>query len=193
MKNSLLAARTNLSRTKKGHDLLEIKYAAFLRELKREENVAKEMQDKLTAIEAVAQRARLEAEVEMGELRVNEILETVQWDEWQIIPTDKPENSENIGSSEKPKKPPYDLHITCAALDEAFFAWAQLQSLQKKLAEVTAKIEKLTANANRTKKRISALKNILIPKHEQEIIYFSNKIEENERDEMVRRDVAMKA
>jgi V/A-type H+-transporting ATPase subunit D len=170
-KKNLILAKQGLTLSQKAHDLLEIKLGALFHELKRVEKIVRGLHGELQKILSAAERARLAAEMEIGE-KVAEIWENTQW--------------ESIN-------PPYKLKETCVALDEAFFAWQQVFLLKKKLAEAEEKIANLKIRANRTKKRAAALRNIKIPEYKRRVKYIADRLEEHERDEMVRLKVARKA
>jgi len=135
----------------------------LMREKKRVEKIANEIREELRRLYSIAERAKVIAEIETREGKVQEILETA--------------TKESL---------PYKLNETCAALDEAFFAWEQVLSEEKKLTQLEEAIAKLKSRISRTKKRASALRNIVIPTYEKRVKFISERLEEHERDEMIR-------
>lgn len=89
-------------------------------------------------------------------------------------------------------RPPYSLDETTVAFDAAFFLWREIFTREQELADTEARLANLAARARRTKKRVAALGNIVIPKHEQRLKYLSERLEEHERDEAVRGKIARK-
>jgi len=169
-KRNLLLAKQSLILARKGHDLLDMKYNALLRELKRAEKTANKIREKLHRLLFIAERALVIAKMEIGEGKFQEIWELISWDSLPNLQ--------------------YKLYETCAAVDEAVLAWEQVFSEEKKLAKIEETLTNLKARSNRTKKRASALRNIAIPSYEQRVKYITDQLEEHERDEMIRLKVA---
>lgn len=163
-KRNLILAKQNLTLARKGHDLLEIKLGALLRELKRAEKTARELREKIEKIFSSAQRARVFVEIEIGRELADEIFAR----DWNL------------------EKIPYTLTETCVVFDEAFLAWKKIFLLQKELSEIETEIARQKARATRIKKRAAALRNVTIPAYEQRVKHISVYLEEHERDEMVR-------
>jgi V/A-type H+-transporting ATPase subunit D len=157
-KRNLLLAKQNLLLARLGYNLLDMKLSALMRELKRVEKTASALREKLQNLIASAERALIIAKMEIGEGTVAEI--------W--------------GSC------PYKLSKTGIAYDKAFFAWEEVNELQCELAQLESVIKDLTTRKNRTKKRVSALRNVKIPSYEKRVKYISEQLEERERDEMIR-------
>lgn len=165
-KRNLLQTKQDLNLARKGHDLLEIKLGVLVLELKRTENAASEILEKLNELRGVAERAQIIAIAEMGEGKVVELFE----------------NPEITRSYEIP----YKLCETCVALDEAYIARKRVIAEEAKLSKLQEIIARLKVRENRTKKRAAALRNVVIPKHEQLEKFITDRLEEHERDEMVR-------
>ncbi|MCL2224009.1 MAG: hypothetical protein FWB96_03465 [Defluviitaleaceae bacterium] len=163
-KRNLLAAKQKLTLAQKGHGLLELKLTVLIREKKCIEKSATQLREELQHLRTTAQRTRAIAETECG-------AETV-------------DGLALLFSEANPV--PYKLNETCAAFDEAFFALAQVLAAEKKLAELDAALTALNNRINRTKKRAAALNNIVIPTHQTRIKFITERLEEHERDEMIR-------
>ncbi|MCL2356441.1 MAG: V-type ATP synthase subunit D [Defluviitaleaceae bacterium] len=153
-KKNLIAAKKGLRLAQRGHNLLEKKYIALLRELKRAEKIIHEMREKLYKITAAAGETELEIFRELKDSPIN--------------------------------IPPYNLDETTVAFDEAFFMWRKIFAAQDELAEAESELETLRLRVRRTKKRASALGNVVVPRLEKQIKYISERLEENERDEKTR-------
>jgi V/A-type H+-transporting ATPase subunit D len=66
-KKNLLDTRKNLALARKGHDLLEMKYAALLREVKAAEKEAAALRVRVNKLRRAAERAVTTAQMEMGD------------------------------------------------------------------------------------------------------------------------------
>ena len=153
-KKNLLTARQNLLLAQKGHDLLDMKLNAIMRDLKKAELAVIELREKMEKILTIAQHALIVAKMEVGE---------------------------GIDISES-----RELSETCIAYDEAYFAWQKVFNIREELMLLEDAVEELKTRKNRTKKRVSALRNIKIPVYERNIKYITEQLEERERDEMMR-------
>ncbi|MCL1845815.1 MAG: V-type ATP synthase subunit D [Defluviitaleaceae bacterium] len=156
-KKNLIVAKKSLNLARRGHDLLEKKYFALIREAKRAEKKVRELQEKLR---------------EMTPDSGREIF-------WPM--KDSPVDF-----------PPYNLDETGVAFDSAFFSWREVFAQEEELAEAEKRLTELIDRARRTKKRAAALENVLIPRHRRRVKYISERLEEYERDELVRVKTARK-
>ncbi|MDR0272250.1 MAG: hypothetical protein LBI27_02910 [Clostridiales bacterium] len=157
-KKNLILAKTNLTLARKGHDLLELKQNALTLELKRTEKIANELREEVKKLFLLAEHALTIAKMENGE-KICELLET---------------NTLN------------NFFETTAASDEAFFTREMFLSKESELKKIEETLSQLKIRVKRTKKRVSALRNIAIPMYETRVKYISNQLEEHERDEMIR-------
>ncbi|MCL2386947.1 MAG: V-type ATP synthase subunit D [Defluviitaleaceae bacterium] len=178
MDSNALPTRKNLQLTKqsltlaqKGHHLLDLKYNALMQELKRAEKSANEIREKLQNLLSAAERFLIVAKMELGQENVSVIWESVPW-------------------GNPPTLPPYKINETCVALDQAYVIWQQIFTEQQKLSELEETIISLKSRTHRTRKRVSALRNITIPEYETRAKNITEQLEERERDEMSRLKVA---
>jgi len=167
MKANLLAAKKNLALAKKGHDLLEVKQNALIQEVRRGEKTVSEIKAKLMKVKKVAERAFTIAAMEIGR-----------------------ETAERVVNETGASPLPYRLEDTTAAVDKAFFARREVIALEDELTKAETALTRQKERLRRTKKRVSALRNISIPNYEKRVKYVTGQIEEHERDEMVRQKAA---
>jgi len=155
-KKNLLTAKQNLSLAEKGHDLLELKLGALIAQKRRIENSANELREILRGLTAEFERAKVMAE----------------------FPLPPP--------AEETAALPYKLNESCIQIDEAYALREKIFTLEKELAEIEEKLGHLESRIKRIKKRTSALRNIVIPAHIARIKFISERLEEHERDELIR-------
>ncbi len=85
---------------------------------------------------------------------------------------------------EKPKlEIPYEIYRTDAALDEAYISFETALELITEASMIENKVYKLAYEVQKTKKRVSALENIVIPKMKESIKFIQDTLEETEREE----------
>lgn len=80
----------------------------------------------------------------------------------------------------------YGFKRTTAQLDEAYRLFNDVKILTAKLAETENSIYRLATGIKKTQKRANALKNIIIPRFEEQIKSISTALDEKEREEFSR-------
>ncbi|MCL1878877.1 MAG: V-type ATP synthase subunit D [Defluviitaleaceae bacterium] len=163
-KKNLIITKKSLFLTRRGHDLLEKKFFALQREIKRAEKDVKKMREALCALEREGNRALASAGVS---------------DDFFFELKDSPIDF-----------PPYKLDETTVVFDTAFFLWREIFAAREELELSESRLANLKNRALRTRKRAAALGNVIIPKHERRLKYISERLEEHERDEVVRQKAA---
>lgn len=81
---------------------------------------------------------------------------------------------------------PYGFAFTACDLDEAVSSFAVLLPDLIRLAEVEKQCQLLSAEIERTRRRVNALEHVMIPRYEETIRYISMKLDENERSSITR-------
>jgi len=169
-KRNLLLAKQNHALAIKGFYLIDMKYRALNRELKRKKKAAKILRESLLKLEFAAENAVAKAIAKTGFEKFHSIWENILW--------------------ESPARPAYKLNETNIAIDEAFNIWLNVLASRQKLAAIEEEIARIKARTHSTRKRAAALKNIKIPQYERRIKYITEQLEERERDEISRLKVA---
>ncbi|MCL1864089.1 MAG: V-type ATP synthase subunit D [Defluviitaleaceae bacterium] len=137
------------------------------------------------------------------EIKQNALLQDIKREE-KIIFTIKTELAElthiakhayimaamEVGEDAPPLTYPYELNGTTAAVDNAFFSRGKMLKKENELFEAETILSQKKERLKRTKKRVSALRNVSIPTYEKHVKYITGQIEEYERDEMVRQKAA---
>ena len=83
-------------------------------------------------------------------------------------------------------EPSYGFGGSTSSLDEAVVKFREVKKLTKLLAQIETSAFLLTDNIRKTQKRANALKNIIIPRYEEETRNILNALEEKEREEFSR-------
>ena len=87
---------------------------------------------------------------------------------------------------EQPIKPDYGMKNTGSALDEAVVSFVKVKYLTRQLAQIETSVYRLADSIKKTQKRANALKNIMIPRYEEETKNIQNALDEKEREEFSR-------
>ena len=81
---------------------------------------------------------------------------------------------------------PYGFAQTSGELDAALEALSQVFQDMLELAQVEKTMQLLAADIEKTRRRVNALEYVMIPRMEESIRYISMKLEENERNNIIR-------
>ncbi len=84
------------------------------------------------------------------------------------------------------KAPSYGFTGTSAVLDDVVKQFREALKLAIRLAEVETAVRRLAEEIDKTKRRVNALKYIIIPKLENTIRYITLHLEEREREDLFR-------
>ncbi|PNR92509.1 V-type ATP synthase subunit D [Petrotoga sp. 9PWA.NaAc.5.4] len=185
-KGNLINLKQQYQFSQQGHDLLERKRNIIMKELVDLIEQAKEIQERILIIFAKAYEALQLANLDLGIENVEEYADGIpEYEELKIrfrsvMGVEVPE----IFREEKPKiEIPYEIYRTDAALDEAYISFKTVLSLIIEAAMIENKVYKLAYEAQKTKKRVSALENIVIPQLKQSIKFIQDTLEELDREE----------
>lgn len=88
---------------------------------------------------------------------------------------------------------PYGLAGTSSAVDDAYIKFGYAKNLIRDLAETENAIFRLAYTIKKSQKRVNALKNVVIPRLEQDITRISDELEEKDREEFVRQKIIKNA
>ena len=91
-----------------------------------------------------------------------------------------------IASAEQETQQTYTFIDTSATIDDAIKKFQEALQLIIKLAEVQSTITRLATEIQSTKRRVNALKNIVIPRFDSTIRWIALTLGEQEREEFVR-------
>lgn len=187
-KGNLVIAKNTLALSKTGYGLLDKKRNILVREMMNLIDVAKEIQDKIEVTFKTAYSALERANVDIGIETVEKIGYAVEVEDSFEIKFRSVMGVEIpiIVMTEKPIKPDYGMKNTSSSLDEAVARFIDVKFMTKQLAQVETSIFRLADSIKKTQRRANALKNIMIPRYEEETKNIQNALDEKEREEFSR-------
>lgn len=187
-KGNLVIAKNTLALSKTGYGLLDKKRNILVREMMNLIDVAKEIQDKIEVTFKTAYSALERANVDIGIETVEKIGYAVEVENSFDIKFRSVMGVEIpiIVMTEKPIKPDYGMKNTTSSLDEAVAKFVDVKIMTKQLAQVETSIFRLADSIKKTQRRANALKNIMIPRYEEETKNIQNALDEKEREEFSR-------
>ena len=80
----------------------------------------------------------------------------------------------------------YGYAFTSSDLDDAVKALSDIMPLMLRLAEVEKSCQLMSAEIEKTRRRVNALEHVMIPRYEETIKYITMKLDENERSSTTR-------
>ncbi len=83
----------------------------------------------------------------------------------------------------------YSISDTNTPFDRAYAAFRRAKEMSVTLAEIENSVYRLSVAIRKTQKRANALKNILIPRYQEQVKFITNALEEKEREEFSRQKV----
>ncbi|MDO5585785.1 MAG: V-type ATP synthase subunit D [Clostridia bacterium] len=187
-KGNLIIAKNTLALSKTGYGLLDKKRNILIREMMNLIDAAKALQSKIESTFTNAYSALEQANIDIGIENVEKIgyamavedsleikFRSVMGVEIPIVMLD-----------EQPIKPDYGMKNTGSALDEAVVSFVKVKYLTRQLAQIETSVYRLADSIKKAQKRANALKNIMIPRYEEETKNIQNALDEKEREEFSR-------
>lgn len=187
-KGNLIIAKNTLKLSKTGYELLDKKRNILIREMMALIENAKQIQgiiDKtFTEAYASLQRANIELgidDVEKIGLAVD-VENSIEVKFRSVMGVEIP----IVIMKETDPKPVCGFRDTTTSLDDACRKFNDVKILTRALAQIENSVFRLADNIKKTQKRANALKNIMIPRYEEETKLIQNALEEKEREEFSR-------
>ena len=189
VRSRLLELRRQRAAARRGQDLLEQKREVLLRELLRRSRLRSALRDRAAAQLAIARSRVREAETEVGRLTcaaaalAQPAVASVQRGTKTLLGIALP----TLRGRFAPFRPRYGPGGTAASLDEAGGAFADTLPALVRLAEEDLAVRSLQRGFAQTVRRLNALEKTVLPQFDREIRTVTNALEEEERDEALRR------
>lgn len=186
-KGNLINTKKSLQLSKVGFELLDRKRNILIREMMMLIDRANEIQSKIDQAFSDAYSALQNANITLGfcdEISMAMPIDnSIKLDYRSVMGVEIP-----IMSIDKTVK--NELHYGMAssnfALDEAQMRFLNVKLLTVELAEIENSVYRLADAIKKTQKRANALKNIMIPKFENDVKFITDALDEKEREEFSR-------
>ncbi|MBO6141552.1 MAG: V-type ATP synthase subunit D [Ruminococcus sp.] len=192
-KGNLIASKKSLALAQLGYDLLDRKRNILIREIMLLTNEANELKGSIDSAFKEAYDALRAANISLGV--ISGFAKCVPIDKGLTLSTRSVMGTELVGCelAHKENKLYYGLSQTDSRLDEAFIKFNNVKELTVKLAETENNIYRLSVGIRKAGRRANALKNIMIPKYQEQVRFISAALEEKEREEFSRMKVIKSA
>ncbi len=188
---ALLEIRKKLSLAEKGHKLLEEKRDALVEKFFKIIDKRKELHKEVNEDLKHAFEALIQAEMVLGEDRVEELSELtedigeINLEKDNIMGVKIPKvDTSNLKKDLSFK---YGFLETSAKFDDAQKEFKDLILKLADLADLESSVQALSSEIEKTKRRVNVLENNLIPKLKSTRRYIEMQLEEREREDFVRR------
>jgi len=174
-------------------ELLDRKREVLLREIARRERLRAQLRD-VVAMHYSEARQRLDvARVELGlpAIEAAALAQPARLEIAQRITSVMGVRIPQLGATVEPYRAFYGAAATAESLDECGAAFTALIPHLVALAQEESAVVRLSAAMKKTTKLLNALQKVVLPRIERDIHAIVDGIEEDERDEAVRRRVAV--
>lgn len=188
-KGNLIAAKKSLELSTLGYELLDRKRNILIREMMTLIDKASELQGRIDSTYAAAYDALRRANITLGMSQA--IASTVPIDDGLNISYRSVMGVElpTVTLTERPMGIPFGMYTSNSMLDEAYLNFLEVKRMTAELSETESCVYRLAEAIKKTQKRANALKNILIPRFDDEVRFITDALEEKEREEFSRMKV----
>lgn len=196
-KGNLMLAKSRLSISKQGYELLDKKRNVLIREIMALNQQATSIQNNIDNAFKEAYMALQNANINLGinnveyfsyaipeEKDVKISLRSIMGVLIPLVQYDQKEDKDNLN---------FSFENTSSALDIAYVKFNAVKKLVIRLSMIENSAYRLAINIKKTQKRTNALKNIIIPKYEKLVKNITEVLEERERDEFTRLKIIKEA
>ncbi len=187
-KGNLLKLKDDLKLAKNGYALLEKKRNVLMREMLNLIGKARELQDKLIEVFEKAYRSLQMANLDLGMEYMDEISRAIP--EYtklgvrmrSVMGVEVPE----VKMEDFEPEFIYSIYRSNSALDKTYLLFTEALKLIAQTAWVENAAYRLAYEIKKTRKRVNALENIVIPNLKAQIKFIQDSLEEMEREDYVR-------
>ncbi len=192
-KGNLIRSKRQLKQAQLGYELMDRKRNILVREMVSLTDEAKELRSTIESTYSEAYRALEYANITLGV--VSDLAGSVPVENSlklsfrSVMGVELPKLSADIEPADRPV---YALSSTNSSFDYAYVCFNKAKEITVRLAEVENSIYRLAVAIKKTQKRANALKNIMIPRFQEQVHFITNALEEKEREEFSRQKVIKK-
>lgn len=190
-RSRLFELRRERGAAKRSTELLDRKREVLLREIARRERLRQKLRDVVAAAYVEAHHRLRVARVELGMRGVEAaslaqpVRDAIECRETSVMGVRIPQLTATV----EPYRAFYGAAATTESLDECGAAFTELIPHVVALAQEEIAVARLSAAMRKTTKLLNALQKVVLPRIEREIRAIVDGIEEDERDDAVRRRV----
>lgn len=188
----LTKLKKQLTTAVRGHKMLKDKRDELMRQfldLVREnrelrEKIEKELSDcnaHFVNASAVMSKQALDASLMSPKQQV-----TIDVDSHNIMSVETPVFTAGTRTCDKGDIFPYGFAFTSFELDDAVMSLEKLLPDLIRLAQIEKSCEMMSAEIEKTRRRVNSLEHVMIPRYQETIKYISMKLEENDRSSRTR-------
>ena len=185
-KGNLMKIKKSLELAKVGYDLLDRKRNILIRETMGLIDSAADIRSRIAESYRVAYQALEEANMSMG--IVDEFAAFVPVENGLTISSRSVMGVEipTVSLDPVPTDNYFGFRRTTAKLDEAYRRFNEVKQLTAKLAQTENSVYRLATGIKKAQKRANALKNIIIPRFEEQVKTITAALDEKDREEFSR-------
>mgnify|MGYP000336853818 FL=1 len=185
-KGNLMKIKKSLELAKVGYDLLDRKRNILIRETMGLIDSAPDIRSRIAESYRVAYQALEEANMSMG--IVDEFAAFVPVENGLTISSRSVMGVEipTVSLDPVPTDNYFGFRRTTAKLDEAYRRFNEVKQLTAELAQTENSVYRLATGIKKAQKRANALKNIIIPRFEEQVKTITAALDEKDREEFSR-------
>lgn len=185
-KGNLMKNKKSLELAKVGYDLLDRKRNILIRETMGLIDSAADIRSRIAESYRVAYQALEEANMSMG--IVDEFAAFVPVENGLTISSRSVMGVEipTVSLDPVPTDNYFGFRRTTAKLDEAYRRFNEVKQLTAELAQTENSVYRLATGIKKAQKRANALKNIIIPRFEEQVKTITSALDEKDREEFSR-------
>lgn len=186
-RGNLLRLKKELESLRSSHELLDRKREVLIQELMKRSEEAGRLEEKLHALFQKAHEAIRTARVDGGSDRLEAAAmgpaaaAGVEVAFSTVMGVKIPKVTVSIDDGEFP----YGPSGTGPALDDARGKWIDALRFLAAASESSASLNRLAADLKKTRRQVNALQSIIIPRHENTISYIEERLDEEEREDIL--------
>lgn len=185
-KGNLMKIKKSLELAKVGYDLLDRKRNILIRETMGLIDSAADIRSRIAESYRVAYQALEEANMSMG--IVDEFAAFVPVENGLTISSRSVMGVEipTVSLDPVPTDNYFGFRRTTAKLNEAYRRFNEVKQLTAELAQTENSVYRLATGIKKAQKRANALKNIIIPRFEEQVKTITSALDEKDREEFSR-------